>query len=99
MLGFISGCRLAGGQNCFDRVEMPTVLRVGPYRFFFFASDRGEPAHIHVEREDSIAKFWLDPVRLNSSGGLSRAEIRQIEKLVSKYQSELLEAWNDYFRG
>ena len=38
---------------------MPTVLRFGAYRFFFYASDRGEPEHIHVEREDSIARFWL----------------------------------------
>ncbi|MDP3297850.1 MAG: DUF4160 domain-containing protein, partial [Thermodesulfovibrionia bacterium] len=48
---------------------MPTVLRVGPYRFFFYAGDRDEPQHIHVERDDKIAKFWLDPVRLQSSGG------------------------------
>ena len=48
---------------------MPTVLRIGgPYRFFFFAGDRGELPHIHVEREDKLAKFWLDPVRLQSSG-------------------------------
>src|SRR3989304_2044126 len=51
---------------------MPTVLRVGPYRFFFFAADRDEPHHVHVEREDKIAKFWLDPVRLQTSGGFSR---------------------------
>ena len=76
---------------------MPTVLRVGPYRFFFYASDRDEPAHIHVEREDCIAKYWLDPVRLQGSGGLSRVEIGRIEKLVSKHQSELMEAWNEYF--
>ena len=30
----------------------PTVLRSGPYRFFFFASDRAEPVHVHVARED-----------------------------------------------
>ncbi|MBN8439999.1 MAG: DUF4160 domain-containing protein [Candidatus Accumulibacter sp.] len=77
---------------------MPTVLRVGAYRFFFYASDRGEPEHIHVEREDSIARFWLDPVRLQSSGGLSRVEISRIEKLVEKHQSELMEAWNEHFR-
>ena len=77
---------------------MPTVLRVGAYRFFFCASDGDEPEHIHVEREDSIAKFWLDPVRLQSSGGLSRVEISRIEKLVEKHQSELMEAWNEYFR-
>lgn len=54
---------------------MPTVLRIGPYRFFFYSGDGGEPLHIHVEREDRIAKFWLNPVRLAKSGGFNRAEL------------------------
>jgi hypothetical protein len=33
----------------------------GPYRFFSFSSDRGEPIHVHVERERKTAKFWLGP--------------------------------------
>ena len=78
---------------------MPTVLRYGPYRLFFFASDRDEPSHIHVERDDNVAKFWLDPVRLQSSGGFPRAEIRQIEQIVMENQQTLLEAWNEYFHG
>jgi hypothetical protein len=41
----------------------PTVLQSGPYRFFFFASDRLEPPHIHVKRDKKLAKFWLAPVR------------------------------------
>ncbi|WHZ29800.1 MAG: hypothetical protein OJF51_004602 [Nitrospira sp.] len=49
---------------------MPTVLRVGPYRFFFYAGDRDELPHIHIEREDKVAKFWLDPIRLQGSGGV-----------------------------
>jgi len=76
---------------------MPTVLRVGPYRFFFYASDRDEPPHIHVERDDNVAKFWLDPVRLQSSGGFSRVEITKIAKIVTAHQTALLEAWNEYF--
>jgi hypothetical protein len=40
---------------------MPTVLRSGPYRFFFYAGDGSEPPHVHVERDDSEAKFWLGP--------------------------------------
>lgn len=78
---------------------MPTVLRHGPYRFFFYASDRDEPPHVHVERDDNVAKFWLDPVRLQRNGGFSRAEIGRVEKLVTVNQDLLLEAWNDYFRG
>ncbi|NLE29049.1 MAG: DUF4160 domain-containing protein [Phycisphaerae bacterium] len=38
---------------------MPTVFRVGKYRFFFFSGEGNEPAHIHVESGDSYAKFWL----------------------------------------
>ncbi len=78
---------------------MPTVLQRGPYRFFFYASDRDEPSHIHVERDDNVAKFWLDPVRLQSSGGFSRVEIGQIQRLVTENQPTLLEDWNEYFRG
>lgn len=76
---------------------MPTVLRSGPYRLFFYAGDRNEPPHVHVERDGDIAKFWLHPVRLQSSGGFMRNEITRILVLVSEHQAELLEAWNAYF--
>ena len=38
---------------------MPTALRVGPYRFYFYANDRDEPRHMHVERDNRVAKFRL----------------------------------------
>ena len=57
---------------------MPAVLRVGPYRFFFYSGDRQEPAHVNGERNASVAKFWLDPVRLARSRGFGRAELRDI---------------------
>jgi hypothetical protein len=40
---------------------MPTVLRVGPYRFFFYSGDGGEPPHIHVERDQYAAKVGSIP--------------------------------------
>ena len=76
---------------------MSTILRIGPYRFLFFAGDRDEPPHIHVEGEDKVAKFWLDPVRLQSSGGFSRNEITRIQRVVGENQTQLREAWNAYF--
>ena len=76
---------------------MPTVLRVGPYRFFFYAGDRDEPLHIHVEREDKIAKFWLEPMRLQRSGGFNRMELGQIQKIIEEHYAHLMEAWHDYF--
>jgi hypothetical protein len=78
---------------------MPTVLRHGPYRLFFYASDRDESPHVHVEPDDRIAKFWLNPVRLRRSGGFRPEEIRQVSRPVHRHQARLAEAWNEYFQG
>jgi hypothetical protein len=76
---------------------MPTVLRDGPYRFFFYSGDGSEPTHIHVERDSGVAKFWLEPVRLDRSVGFTRAEVRSIGRLVGEHRQQLLEAWNAFF--
>ncbi len=76
---------------------MPTVLRLGPYRFFFYSSDRDEPLHVHVERDDRTATFWLDPVRLQSSGRFNRADVRRIQRLVEQHRPGLLRSWDAYF--
>lgn len=78
---------------------MPTVLRSGPYRLFFYAGDRDEPSHVHVERDDCIAKFWLDPVRIVRSHGFAANEINKIEKLIVEHQHGLLDSWNEFFDG
>jgi hypothetical protein len=78
---------------------MPTVATIGPYRFFFYAGDRDEQSHIHVERDDMVAKFWLDPVRLHASGGFSRIELRKIGEIVTLNRVRFMEAWHDYFAG
>ncbi len=78
---------------------MPTVLRLEPYRFYFYAGDRDEPPHAHVERDVDMAKFWLDPVRLQNSGGFSRTEINRIQRLVEEHREGLLRSWDEYFNG
>jgi hypothetical protein len=76
---------------------MPTVLRVGPFRFFFYAGDGPEPPHVHVERDESEAKFWLDPVRLERSHGFRDNEINRIQAFVEDNRAQLLESWNEFF--
>ena len=78
---------------------MPTILRIGPYRFYFYSNEQGEPAHIHIQREQMLAKFWLKPVMLASSTRFSPQELRKLEALVTENNSALLEAWNEYFSG
>ncbi|MCY3952880.1 MAG: DUF4160 domain-containing protein [bacterium] len=76
---------------------MPTIPREGPYRFFFYASDWREPSHVHVQRDDKVGKFWLAPVRLQRSGGLRRAELRRIARIIDWNRDYLREAWDEYF--
>jgi hypothetical protein len=76
---------------------MPTVLRVGPYRFFFYSGDSPEPPHVHVERDRYIAKFWLAPVRLQNSGGFRRHELNRIQRIIDDHREELLRSWYEYF--
>ncbi|WP_257281132.1 DUF4160 domain-containing protein [Endozoicomonas sp. ISHI1] len=63
---------------------MPTILRIGPYRFFFYSNENGEPAHIHIQRDKALAKFCLKPVMLASSTRFSAKEIRELQKHVDK---------------
>jgi hypothetical protein len=76
---------------------MPTVLRIGSFRFFFYCNKNGEPAHIHVQQANMLAKFWLKPVALASSTRFSPKELRKLERLVIENKEIFLETWNEYF--
>lgn len=75
---------------------MPTVLRIGPFRFHFYSEERVEPAHIHVACGDGECKFWLEPVVLASNRGLSPLVVRRIEKLVFENLYFLKEKYNEF---
>jgi hypothetical protein len=76
---------------------MPTVRRIGRYRFFFFSNESQEPPHIHVKASGGEAKYWLMPVTLAANFGFKAHELNAIESFVRDYQDDLLEAWNEYF--
>lgn len=77
---------------------MPVVLRVGPYSFLFYASDGGEPAHVHVRRDRAEAKVWLVPsVRLERQKGYGRRELNIVMRLVREHRAFLIGAWDEFF--
>jgi hypothetical protein len=76
---------------------MPTTLRPGPYRFYFYSYDCSEPRHTHVDRENKSAKFWLDPdVSLAHNYGFNRKELRDIERIVRKHLETLRHEWDAF---
>jgi hypothetical protein len=75
---------------------VPTVLRDGPYRFFFYAGeDRAEPPHVHVERDNLRAKFWLETLRPVPGATFNPVELRRVQRIVREHQRQLLESWYD----
>lgn len=77
---------------------MPTVLKIGPYLFRFYSLDKGEPPHIHVKRDRSEAKFWLElPVRLEWQRGYAAHELNDLRRLVEENREYLLEQWHGHF--
>ena len=75
------------------------MLLTGPYRFFFYADEGNEPPHVHVERDNKKAKFWLMPVRLEKSGGFSGTEINRIQRLVAENREYIERRWHEFFRS
>jgi hypothetical protein len=74
---------------------MPTILRIGPYRFFFFSEESGEPIHVHVIREQTEAKIWVNPtVRVAVNEGFAQHELRKILRLVVVNKELIENEWN-----
>ena len=65
--------------------SVPTVLRIGPYRFFFWSNESSEPPHVHVEAGDAHAKIWLAPVRLEKNDGYNPRALRRLHELTAHY--------------
>jgi hypothetical protein len=75
---------------------VPNVLRSGPYRFYFFSHEPNEPPHVHVDRDELSAKFWLDPVELARNLGFRAHELNRLERLVQENRRDFVEAWNEH---
>lgn len=76
---------------------MPTLLVHGPYRFYFFSNEGVEPPHVHVQRGNQLAKYWLQPVTLAGSTNFASHELRDVRGLVFQHQVDFLEAWYEHF--
>jgi hypothetical protein len=75
---------------------MPTVLRIGSFRFHFYSDESDEPAHIHVRSSNGECKFWLEPVGLARNRGIPGHDLRNIERLVFEHQQLLIEKYYEH---
>ncbi|SIN81420.1 DUF4160 domain-containing protein [Vannielia litorea] len=81
---------------------MPTVFRHEGFRFFFYSNegDPREPVHIHVMKDRSEAKFWVEPVvRLERAAGFNARTLRRLAGIVGENRERITEAWHEHFGG
>jgi hypothetical protein len=76
---------------------MPTILRSGALRFFFYSLENAEPPHIRVESRDATARYWLEPVELARSRGFRASELTRLRATIIEHRDESLEAWRAHF--
>jgi hypothetical protein len=76
---------------------MPTVLRIGQYRFFFYAQEGTEPPHVHVEAAEKRAKYWIRPLLHDKSDGFRSGELKEIEKIIAGNADSFLKEWYEFF--
>lgn len=76
---------------------VPTVLREGQFRFFFFSREETR-IHVHVSHPDGEAKFWLSPsVQLVTSVGLNQRQLREAQSVIETHLGEIKHAWHSHF--
>ncbi len=69
--------------------------RFGGYRFFFYMQDLiNEPIHFHVEHKGKVAKFWLEPIQCEMTGGIKQHDLNDIEAVIKDNQAALNRFWH-----
>lgn len=79
---------------------MPVVFRHKGFRFFFYSNEGfpREPAHVHVEKADVEAKFWLRPeVRVAYNDGFDARMLNELQSIVEQNRERIERAWNEFF--
>ncbi len=65
--------------------------------FSFLSNEGNEPIHIHIEKADCYAKFWLDPVVNVANYGFNSKELRLISEVIDDNKELFKLRWNEYF--
>jgi len=80
---------------------MLVIFRYRGFKFFFYSNEGTplEPVHIHVEKDNVEAKFWLIPeVRVAYNDGYDARTLRELLEIVEANKDRIERAWNEFFR-
>jgi hypothetical protein len=70
---------------------VPTLLRIGAFRFYFYSHEPNEPPHVHIDRGDATIKIWLDSLDVARNRGFGAHEIKGVVEMVRANRESFLE--------
>lgn len=59
-------------------------------------NENSEPPHIHIERDDSVCKFWVEKIALADNVGFKAKELAELNQLVVDNQDLFLKSYTKY---
>ena len=81
---------------------MPTILMLSGWRFFFYANEMHEPIHIHCQKAEAEAKYWLDvesfEVIEDHSYNMSPADKRSVRRIIFEHFDYIVAEWKRFER-
>lgn len=82
--------------------DMPTILYVLGWRFFFYSNELREPSHIHCQKGERECKYWLDvtnfDVKEAYSYHVSTKDKREVKRIIFEYFEFIESEWRRFQR-
>jgi hypothetical protein len=79
---------------------MPTILMIMGWRFFFYANERHEPIHVHCQKGESEAKYWLDLNGFEAVEAhaykMSPADKRMVRRIIFEHFDYISSEWTKW---
>lgn len=89
--------RTSCGRLTLYKRQVPTLLVVEGFRFWFYTNEGREAPHVHVSKAGAAAKVWLQPVHFAYSYGFTPSQLKRIRELVFEHQASFVERWHEHF--
>lgn len=79
---------------------MPTILMILGWRVFFYSNEENEPIHVHCQKGDAEAKYWIDVDRFEAieayAYNLSPADKRTVRKIIFQHFDYIVAEWDNF---
>jgi hypothetical protein len=83
---------------------LPSLLKVGGYRIFFWSNENDEPLHVHVSKgkpSPNATKIWLTSkgrcIVANNNGKISKTDLLELMEIISVHFFVICNEWKNHF--